>query len=81
MLEVFVILACVGTIGSGPGVQCRGKPEVCLDDSMFPDRGSCKSLICLCINQIRLMVQNPNQTDDVRSIKRKGEEDDESCMY
>ena len=34
-----MILACIGTIGFGSGVQCWGKPEVCLDDSIFPDRG------------------------------------------
>ena len=30
---------------------------------------------CLCINQIRLMVRHPNQTDDVRSNRREGEEE------
>ena len=35
----------------------------------------CKSQICLCINQICLMVRNPNQTDDVRSNEKEGEEE------
>ena len=35
----------------------------------------------MCINQIRLMVRNPNQTDDVRSNRREGEEEDDESQF
>ena len=33
--------------------------------------------ICLCINQIQLMVRNPNQLDDMSDPNRREEEEEE----